>query len=90
MPFGYTLNNYVSSNNSQRFYRAILLDASMCKYDTTNVFSINVLKKTVRNNASFAPTTTKNDVCSGTTYYLNANMEVALLVYLIKKIDLIK
>lgn len=69
-----TLNNYVSSNNSQRFYRAILLDASMCKYDTTNVFSINVLKKTVRNNASFAPTTTKNDVCSGTTYYLNANL----------------
>nr|MBP9740134.1 hypothetical protein [Chitinophagaceae bacterium] len=69
-----SLNNYVSTNNTKRYFRAILLDASVCKYDTTNILAINVLQKNARNNASYVPAVTETAVCGGATYSLSISL----------------
>ncbi len=69
-----SINNYVSTNNTKRNYRAILLNASMCKYDTTNVLTLNVLQKTARNNASYVPSVSETAVCGGASYNLSISL----------------
>jgi hypothetical protein len=69
-----TISNNIATNNSKRNYRVLLINSSICKYDTTNELSVKVLQRTTRNNSAIQPTVTEPSVCGGTAYYVNINI----------------
>jgi hypothetical protein len=62
----YTMN--ITTVNTKRSFRVLLLNAAICKYDTTNAVAINVLQKVARNNAAYVPVITDAAICGGATY----------------------
>ncbi|MES2780183.1 MAG: T9SS type A sorting domain-containing protein [Bacteroidota bacterium] len=69
-----TAFNSVSTQNTSRMYRVVLLNSSNCRFDTTNAITLVVVKKVNRNNGSYLPTITTTNICSGTTYSMNVQL----------------
>ncbi|MES2559151.1 MAG: T9SS type A sorting domain-containing protein [Bacteroidota bacterium] len=69
-----SVSNYVSTQNTTRMYRVVLLNNNNCRYDTSNAITLAVVKKVNRNNGSYLPTISTTNVCSGTTF----NVQVSL------------
>lgn len=68
------VSNYVSSQNTTRTYRVVLLNSTICRYDTSNALSIAVVKKVNRNSGSYLPTVSMTNACSGTSYSLSVTL----------------
>lgn len=69
-----SISNYVSTVNSNRMYRVVLLNSTICRYDTSGMLTLAVVKKVNRNNGSYLPTISTTNVCSGTTYSLSVTL----------------
>ncbi len=76
-----SISNYVSTSNTKRLYRVILVNSSICKYDTTNTLTISVNKKLARTNTSYLPTTTTPNVCGGTSLSINISLPSGVNVF---------
>jgi hypothetical protein len=68
----YTMN--ISTTNTKRSFRVILLNATICKYDTTNILAVPVLQKVVRNNTAYVPVISETAVCGGATFSMNISL----------------
>ncbi len=60
-----TDNSTTTTVNKQRLYRVLLFNQSLCRYDTTNIVTVNINAKTNGNNGSILPTTSQTSVCGG-------------------------
>ncbi len=76
-----SFSNYVSTLNNQRYYRAVLVNTNLCKYDTTNTLMMPVNKKVSRNNTSYLPTASVSSVCSGTTFNVSITLPAGVNVF---------
>lgn len=80
-----TAVNFVSTQNTSRMFRVVLLNATICRFDTSNAITIAVPKKVNKNTGSYLPTISLTNVCSGSTYsasvILNNGANVVRWIY---------
>lgn len=69
-----SVSNFVSTQNTTRMYRVVLLNTSICRYDTSNAITLAVVKKVNTNTGAYLPTITATNVCSGTTYSVSVSL----------------
>ena len=68
-----TLNNFIFTTRPTRTFRAILLNQSICKFDTSNALVVTVTQKINRVNTAYQPTTTIPTICSGSSINVQLN-----------------
>lgn len=61
------LSNFVSTTRPTRTFRAVLLNQSICRFDTSNSLVVSVNQKTNRVNSAYQPTTNNTTICSGSS-----------------------
>lgn len=60
-----TDNSTTTTTNKQRLYRVLLFNSSLCRYDSTNILTVNINAKTNGTNSSILPTTSQTTICGG-------------------------
>lgn len=68
------VSNYISTQNTARTYRVILLNSTICRYDTSSALSIAVVKKVNRSSGLYLPMISTTNACSGASYSLSVSI----------------
>lgn len=71
----------ITTPRTQVFHRVILVNTSLCKYDTTNALVLPVNQRVSGNNTSYLPTASVTSVCSGTVFSVSINLPTGVSVF---------